>query len=71
VLAALTTRAGGADDNKTAVRHTLVGRRTLQFLRSLIEQATDDTVCPQSKCSLLTLRELVEPTATGRQRATP
>ena len=43
----------------------------VQFLRSLIEQATDETICPLSKCSLLSLRELVEPTTQTRPRATP
>ena len=43
----------------------------VQFLRSLIEQATDETICPLSKCSLLSLRELVEPTTTRRPCATP
>ena len=43
----------------------------VQVLRSLIEQATDETICPLSKCSLLSLRELVEPTTTRRPCATP
>ena len=46
----------------------------VQFLRSLIKQATDETICPLSKCSLLSLRELVEPTqptTQPQQRATP
>ena len=42
----------------------------VQFLRSLIEQATDETICPLSKCSLRSQRELVEPTTTRRPRAT-
>jgi len=43
----------------------------VQFLRALIEQATDETICPQSKRSLLSLRELQEPDARQRPGTAP